>query len=68
MISKLTVQRATNEEPPQFEVGYFDHEKKRHKGYLRTKKHGTERKMRLLLESFGVSDEEVDKFFSDAKS
>jgi len=68
MISVLTVLKASAHDPLQFEVGYFDHAKKNDRGYFRTTRCGNETQMRALLASFGVSDDEIDDLFANAKA
>ena len=50
-----------------FVVGFFDAQKKRQKGYLRTTKYGTETQMRQLLKLSGIPDAEIDQLFDRAK-
>ena len=68
MISGLTVLRSSNGEPPEFEVGYFEYGKKGGRAYRRMTNHGDETQMRALLKSFGVSDDEIDALFANAKA
>jgi hypothetical protein len=68
MIEKVTIRKASSDEPPLFEVAYFDTEKKDEKGYFRTTKYGTEPQMRELLKSCGILEAEIDDYFEAAKS
>jgi hypothetical protein len=67
MVSKLTVQKATDDGEPLFEVAYHLL-KTDGKDEFRTTDYGTEGKMRDRLESLGVTEKEIDKLFSDAKT
>jgi len=68
MIRNVTIRKASSDDPPLFEVAYFDTEKKEEEGYSRTTKYGTEPLMRELLKSYGVLDSEIDDYFQTAKS
>jgi hypothetical protein len=68
MIRNVTIRKASSDDPPLFEVAYFDIEKKEEEGYSRTTKYGTEPLMRELLKSCGVLDAEIDDYFETAKS
>ena len=67
MIENVTVRKATSDEPPLFEVGYFDLETTDKKGYCWTTNYGNETQLRELLKSCGVPDPEIDEHFETAK-
>jgi len=66
MIEKVTVRISGYDEPPMFEVGYVDIERKGQKDYFWTTKYGTETKMRVFLKLCGVSALEIDRLFAAA--
>jgi hypothetical protein len=66
MIEKVTLRISGNDEPPLFEVGYVDLERKGQKNYFWTTKYGTETKMRIFLKLCGVSAPEIDRLFDAA--
>ena len=68
MIRNVTIRKATSDDPPLFEVAFFDLEREHETGYFRTTKYGTESSMRELLKSCGVLDAEIDDYFETAKS
>ena len=67
MIENVTIRKTSGDDPPLYEVAYFDTEKKNEKGNLRTTKYGTEPQMRELLKSCGIADAEIDEYFETAK-
>jgi len=67
MIENVIVRQANSDEPPLFEVEYFDLEQKDHEFYLRTTRYGSETEVRDLMKSGGVPDAEIDQHFERAK-
>jgi hypothetical protein len=69
MVEEITVRIVSKPkgEPPEFEVGYYDLDRKDQKGYIRTTKYGTEVEMRTLLAACGVPDGKVDRLFFEAR-
>jgi hypothetical protein len=67
MIADVIVRKSSSDDPPRFHVGYFDLERSDETGYFGTTEYGTEKQMRELLKSHGVSEAEIDALFERAK-
>lgn len=66
MIQLRGLRKADDADPPQFELIYFDLEKKDHKGYVMSTSYATEAEFRKMLAEIGVDEARINQLFADA--